>query len=260
MKKLIFAACAAISFAGFAARIDESKVNSEAAMKARDARIKQFGGLLKIEGKGHVTVFNGQKTVTDADIDAAMNTLKRFANGFRLEIKPSAGFQLADAKKRRVEDGAGVCVYVVEDPALPMSLIALEDGWGMVNVAPLKDGDPKPDVFKLRFRKEFIRVSALVFSGAVSQYQVSPLQCVTSPAGLDKVVGDDYAMDSLMGIASYLPKVGVVRDEYMTYLKACQMGLAPQPTNDIQKAVWAKVHDEKERGPANAIKIKPPKK
>ena len=251
MKRLIVMGTCAVAFAALAARVDESKVTSEAAMRARDARIRQFGGLVKVEGKGHVAVFNGQQTVRDADIESAMGTLKRFARGFRIEVKAAEGFRLATAKKFREENGAGACVYVVEDPSLPMSLIALEEGWGVVNVAPLKQDGPSEKVLGSRFRKEFIRVSALVFSGAVSQYMTSPLQSVTSVAELDKVVGDDYAMDALTGIAKHLTKVGIVRDEYLTYLSACQKGLAPQPTNDVQKAIWDKVHAL----PKNPMKI-----
>ena len=37
------------------------------------------------------------------------------------------------------------------------------------------------------------------------------------------------------------------------YRKACEEGWAPQPTNDVQKAIWDKVHAM----PTEPLKIKP---
>ena len=45
-----------------------------------------------------------------------------------------------------------------------------------------------------------------------------------------------------------------------TYLKACEEGWAPTPTNEYQKAIWEQVKADKERGPTNPIKIPMPKK
>ena len=132
-----------------------------------------------------------------------------------------------------------------------MSLVALEDGWGMVNLAPLREGAPKTEKFMQRFRKELIRITSLVFSGAKSQYMVSPLQSATSVAELDKIVGDQYGIDTLMGVVKHLPEIGVVPDQRITYREACRKGIAPSPTNDYQKAIWEKEHAV----PKNPMKI-----
>jgi len=44
----------------------------------------------------------------------------------------------------------------------------------------------------------------------------------------------------------------------VNYKKAVAEGWAPAPTNDVQKAIWDRMKAEKERGPANAVKITPP--
>jgi len=51
--------------------------------------------------------------------------------------------------------------------------------------------------------------------------------------------------------------MGMAAPKLVPYLKACQEGWAPVPTNDYQKAVWERVRSEKERGPANGLRIEP---
>lgn len=112
----------------------------------------------------------------------------------------------------------------------------------MVNLAPLREGTPSAEKFAQRFRKELIRVSSIVFSGAKSQYMVSPLQSVTSVASLDKTVGDQFGIDTMMGVVKHLPEIGVVPDQRITYREACRKGIAPAPTNEFQKVIWEKEH------------------
>ena len=51
----------------------------------------------------------------------------------------------------------------------------------------------------------------------------------------------------------YLAGMNVTPRVRVTYKKACEEGWAPAPTNDIQKAIWDKVHAM----PTAPIKIKP---
>ena len=53
--------------------------------------------------------------------------------------------------------GAGAAVFIVNDEKLPMSLVATEAGWGVLNVAALDEGK--------RFNKEFNRVLIMTFGG-----------------------------------------------------------------------------------------------
>lgn len=192
----------------------------------------------------------------DETILENVRPLVNFVHGLKVEVRP-AKFSLATAKAEREKAGAGAGVFVTEDPALPMSLVALEECWGMVNLAPLKAGAPDAAKFASRFRKELIRITSVVFSGAKSQYRTSPLQTVKSAAELDKTIGDAYGIDSLMNIVKNLPDLGIEPDKRITYMAACQQGIAPAPTNDVQKAIWDKVHSL----PTAPLKIAPePKK
>lgn len=219
--------------------------------KLRELRMRQNGGFLDVEGKGHLAVLNAQQQFGEADVTNSLEQLKAFVRGLQVKFLP-ASFSVATAKAEREKSGAGACVFLVDDPSLPMSLIALEEGWGVVNIAPLKDGNPSAEKLALRFKKEFVRVSSVVFSGCKSQYKTSPLQGVSSLAELDKTIGENYGIDTVMAIATHLPEIGVICAKKITYREACQRGIAPQPTNEYQKAIWDQVHEL----PSQPIQIK----
>ena len=247
---LLAVALCASSFA--VTRSARQPMTPEQRAKLVAARQRQTGGLVEIKGRGFLAVLNGAAGVKDAEIRESVQPVADFVRGLRIEVRP-AKFSLATAKAEREKSGAGACVFVTEDPALPMSLVALEECWGMVNLAPLRAGAPDEAKLAARFRKELIRISSVVFSGAKSQYRTSPLQTVRSVAELDRTVGDAYGIDTLMNVVKNLPDLGVEPDKRITYMAACQQGIAPAPTNDVQKAIWDKVHSL----PTAPIKIAP---
>jgi hypothetical protein len=59
---------------------------------------------------------------------------------------------------------------------------------------------------------------------------------------LDKITDLDVAMDTYVAVCQSFDSIGIVPSEYGTYQDACEMGIAPAPTNDIQRAIWEKVH------------------
>ena len=70
-------------------------------------------------------------------------------------------------------------------------------------------------------------------------------------AELDKIVGEQFGIDTMMGVVKHLPEIGVVPDQRITYREACRKGIAPAPTNEYQKAIWEKEHAV----PKNPMKI-----
>lgn len=225
-----------------AKRVSMKDMTPEQRAKLREARLRQHGGLISIKGKGHLAVLSAQKDFGHSDITNSVDQLQRFVRGVRVEFSAIDAFSIKSAKQAREKAGAGACIFLIDDPELPMSLIAIEESWGAVNIASLRDGNPSKEKFLFRFQKEFIRVSSIVFSGVKSQYKTSPLQSVRSISDLDRTIGDNYGIDTLMAIANHLPDLGVECDKQITYRQACQRGIAPQPTNEYQKAVWDAVH------------------
>lgn len=251
MKKLlIVAALIAVSCSTFAVRrVERKPMTPEQIEKLKEVRARQTGGFIELKGHGHLGVYNNvESLVSNESIEAALKQVKDFVRGLNIKLAPVA-FSFETAKTAREKDGAGACVYIVDDAKLPMSLVALEDGWGVVNIAPLKTSDKS--LFERRVTKQFIRISSIVFSGVKSQYKISPLQSVTSVAELDKTVGDKFGIDTMMAIQQHLPEIGIQRDEMITYYIACQRGIAEAPTNQYQKAIWDKFHTT----PKNPMKI-----
>ena len=253
MKRLAFSLLAmtvAMTAMGIT-KLPRKPMTEEERTKLMEVRQRQTGGFLEIKGKGYVAILNGGTEITEGTVREILKPLVDFTRGLNIEVRSVEPFVLEKAKSIREKAGAGACVFIADAPTLPMSLVALEEGWGMVNLAPLREGAPGVEKFAIRFRKELIRITSIVFSGAKSQYMVSPLQSVTSVADLDKTVGDQFGIDTMMGVVKHLPEIGVVPDQRITYREACRKGIAPAPTNDFQKAIWDKEHAV----PKNPMKI-----
>ena len=145
-------------------------------------------------------------------------------------------------------------LYIIDDEKLPMSLVTPEGRWAFVNVAPLAKGrGEKPAFLEARVKKEMARIGCMVLGGIGSAYRDNLLSLVDSPDGLDKFSDDTLPVDGPMRCQRYLLGLGVKPYRLVTYRKACEEGWAPAPTNDVQKAIWDKVHAI----PTEPIKIKP---
>ena len=72
--------------------------------------------------------------------------------------------------------------------------------------------------------------------------------------------GDAFSLAAVDEMKRLLPRVGFAPAMVATYRTACNEGWAPPPSNDVQRAIWARYLSEKERGPTNPIRILPPKK
>jgi len=107
-----------------------------------------------------------------------------------------------------------------------------------------------------RAQKEMLRAFAYLCGGFTSQYQDVLTHAVTNVRQLDFAKNVDLPIDVINRILNHLQGLGVTPYIETTYRNACRQGWAPPPVNDIQKAVWERVNAEKEKGPANAMKIK----
>ena len=235
MKKLIVVALLAVSAAYAYA---EKKVYTEEEKAAlKEKRLQKTGGIIFKEGEGKVVVVNAQSKYAAEDIERALEIFRDF---LKVTIEVQSGTWSLGTKK---PGDANVAMYLVDDASLPMSLVAMEEHWGVMNVAPLTG--------KKQFDNEFARVAIATFGSGVSQYKVSPMQSVSRPADLEDIIKAVITMDSGMSMNLNLEKIGVTKSKMTTYLKACQEGWAPAPTNDYQKAIWEQTHAI----PANPMKI-----
>lgn len=239
MKKLIFACLTAVSLCAVAA--DEGLSESEKEAKkaaAKQRMMEKTGGLIEKAGTGKLVVVNCQQKYATADVAAKADQLNKVLR-VGMETKDGS-WKFGD----KVPEGANAAIYVVDDPTLPMTLIATEACWGVLNVSQLDT--------PARFNKAFARTAIMTFGGGVSQFKGSPMQTVTKPEDLDKIVSEGVTFDAMQSIMRNLQAIGVTQAKKTTYRKAVMEGWADQPTNDYQKVIWEEVHAK----PTNPMKIK----
>ena len=228
----------------------------------QEARLAAQGGMV-VQWPRDAGVFmfvNAQRRVAQ---DALSVCVGRLRDEFGIDMRVSQGrapdVRAAGGEKARL--GAKGAIWVVDEPALPVILAAAEDGWGMLNVAPLLDGVPSGEVAGIRVTRELNRLFGLL-NGCCSTMMIP--QCVMRPvhtvAGLDTLMTSSFSPESYTKISTFMKEAGYLTARRNTYYGACLEGWAPAPTNDIQRTVWERVRADRERGPSNPIKIEPPKK
>lgn len=229
MKATGLAILALLSITAASALAAEKKTYTEAEKAAlREKRLQRTGGSIMKPGEGKVVIVNAQGKYASDDIERGLGMFREFLN-VAMEVR-SGKWSFGD---KRPSD-ANVAVYVVDSAELPMSLVAMEEHWGVVNVSRLEGGR--------QFENEFARVVIATLGAGVSQYKVSPMRPISKPSDLDEIIKPTITMDSGMSMNLNLAKIGVTKTKMTTYLKACEEGWAPQPTNEYQKAIWEKVH------------------
>ncbi len=222
-----------LSAAAFAQGQNDPKLSYE-------ERIARAGGEVLKPGtfSGKVSIVNQQKRIPDLDCSAVA---ARFAEATRCNI-------VAD-------DGANAVVklYVIDDPKEPVVLLAPEDHWGRLNIAKMVGDLPseraRERFFASRARKMMLKSLSLLIGGGSSQFPGNVMNVATI-RDLDQCQ-ESIPIDMADNYIAYLKAIGVTQAEKTTYRKACREGWAPAPTNDVQKAIWDKVHAV----PATPMKI-----
>ena len=216
--------------------------------QARERRakmnMKRFGGMIRKPGSAHgkVVFLNAQRTVSRADVKPALDVIEERIHPI-LEWKESDGPVKAhnptDALKSA---GADIGVVLVEDADSAGLITAPECGWAVVNVAALGDADCPRERLAHRVRIEALRAFALVGGAAFMQRdQIVMRPDIMVAKDLDMIKEENYGIDVAYAISGGLPRRGVTPWLETTYKKACEEGWAPEPTNDVQRAIWEKV-------------------
>ena len=206
--------------------------------KLSQLQMKHFGGYIKDTRKQHgeIAIVNAQSAADKAWFQPVITEVNKLV---KLAIVVKDGtFDLA---KPEVQGNA--CVFVVDDPKLPMSLFASESRWSMVNVAPLKSGEgAKPQFFQARVQKAVMRQLAFLMGAANSQYPGNLTRCITKAEDYDQFAHFRLPVDILGKFERYVEGYDVTPYALVPYKKAVQEGWGPQPTNEFQKAIWESVH------------------
>ena len=211
-------------------------------------RYQRNGPMLSVPGvaSGKIVYVNAATKRVPAkwlDDNAAV-----FREGTQIKIEIAEGaFEFPNPK---IVGSASL--FVVDDENLPSLLAAPEARWVMVNVAPLAKGaGEKPAFFAARVQKELTRGFSLLAGAQCSNYPKSLMGCITKPEELDTFLDCRLPVDIPARFRGYVEGYGIKPDQKVSYRKACEEGWAPQPTNDVEKAVWSDVH----KLPEKPIKI-----
>ena len=251
-------ALVAVSFTSLAS----AQMGSVPAAAMKDGKLRRmyeqrFGGIAVQQGskQGCIGFVNAQSKIPTSEIIKVVSNLKKL---FSQDMRIHSG-KVKELPNRKEVESAGltIAVFAVDDPSLPTLLAAPEERWSLVNVAKIDKGLPKGPVATTfianRFRAELMRAFSLVAGGASSQYP-NNIHTATDLAQLDSMDADALTMDVVMRCQNHLlNNLKIKPERVVSYRMAVQEGWAPAPTNDIQKAIWDKVHAM----PTAPIKIKP---
>lgn len=213
-------------------------------MSRREYGYKRFGGRLE-----HPQSLKGRMTVCNAQSRISAEALEGFLRGTRTlidinaEVSPGAGAKVETAPARMKELGAQAAIFVVDDPSYPPVLFSPDGKWVICNTAGLEG--PQAEI---RAKKRFLKAFAYLCGAGDSSYGSKIMRPAPAPQDLDKVEDPQIPVDIAARFREYLKDCGITQRMSVTYLRACEEGWAPPPTNDVQRAIWDKV---------NAAKAKP---
>ena len=223
--------------------------------RARENYERKSGGIIRKQNsaKGAVLIVNAQGRVSRKDLDAALRHIDETVHPI-LEYRDAKDIKAANPKADIERLGGKVGVVIVDVPDAPALTVAPEEGWAIVNVRALAVDNPPVEVLATRTRKELLRAFALACGCSfMARGQIVVREGLHTAKDLDTIPIEEYGVDVLMTLGRSLPSYGVMPWIETTYKKACQEGWAPAPTNDVQKAIWDRVHEL----PTEPIKIKP---
>ena len=237
----------ALTFALAALTVMADAAQPAAKKPHRKFHRKPTGGLLLREApKSYICVRDRQTAFKPEEIDAAIS---KIARGLTMAIRRID----ADAKPDDCK------VEIVLEDVLKAGgadrtiLAAPEQGWAtLATVWLAKDADTE-DIRARRLHLELMRAVGMAMGVGVSMYQPCVMTSVRGIKDVDAIQLDTPGPEGINNFEKGAVTFGVDRLKLTTYRMACQEGWAPAPTNDIQKAIWKKVHEL----PSSPLKIKP---
>ena len=228
-------------------------------IKARDARVMQkTGGFLLQKASGPQLLLVDARERPSGAVDEVARLYKLGAHlDSNVEKTPRGTKDAYDFAKEMSDARKPLMTLVVFDgnPTFPALAVYPEERIGLVNADRLKGGDD-PAAPEVRVAKEVWRAMGFISGVGFSQYENDMMQPYYTLKELD---GNIHAYIQPMNMAKmgkFWKRFGVKKEARIPYLVAVQEGCAPAPTNDVQKAIWDKVHAL----PTEPIKIKPEEK
>lgn len=254
MKSLVMALVALAAFVGYAEDKEDLSNLTPAERKARHERLvmENHGGYVTQKGTpaGSIVIINAQKKVPSSTFNISESKLLRRLESVVKVIEGESATvgTVADLKKKYKADFA---LFIVEDPTLPPSIVAVEAQWAIMNITPLTRGAANDKNIAIRAKNEFARVFSLLCGGMSSQFNAPLTNDIKTVRDLDFCV-EELPVDVSARLVGYLDHRGVRPEKKVFYRKACEEGWAAQPTNDFQRVIWEEYHSK----PTEPMRIK----
>jgi hypothetical protein len=241
-KIIIYIMVAIMSITAFAAESAQKKRVRLTPEERAARRYRRNGGNIEKPISGNYIAIVNPKLVTRNQLDKAVSSIR--------ELLP---FQFKQISSMTEADNKAVMkIELVSEDSLDTLTIYPERPGAKINISALKKDSPDENKFALRFTKQIWRALsfALGAGNSVSMFS-SVMKPVTSLRDLDRLKTENAAPDGFNQMLEMANKIKLERQGVYTYRQACIEGWAPAPTNDIQKAIWDKVHAT----PKNPMKI-----
>ena len=212
---------------------------------------KKYGGMVTKpnSSKGRIVIVNSQNEVP---LDVLTEALEQFKLSLRVdfEVQSYYGMPVLPTDARSKFNANAVIVVKNEEPQATLAVFP-DQNYAEINLRPLFNVAPTNEISRARVQKELIRAVAYVCGAASSPRPESLTGNISSLKDLDAIPNHQLPPDIVKRLQTHLPQMGVTPVTRATYLKACQEGWAPAPTNDIQRAIWNEVR----KLPTKPIKI-----
>ena len=253
MRKFLSLGCALAAVAAYAAPNGGQKPAADVAAKKAEF-YKNTGGLIRRpnSGSGKVVFVNAQGRFKASDLQSLASKL---SDSLRIDIEVIPGrdvnFGNAAGLIKAAKAPSGVIAAEL-DASMPELIVVPDKGYSIVNIAAFPG-----DASVKYFQKQLARGFAASSGAMTSQYPLTLMSAFENSKKLEALPVDELPVDVVMRVKNALKLNGVAPYSITTYKHACREGWAHQPTNEVERAIWKEMHDAKERGPINAIKIQP---
>ena len=136
MKNMLMTIIASCTLCAYAAEKTTDATLPDVDREAKKAAAKQkmlekTGGLLDRPATGKIAIVNCQKKIP---ADIVQSKVEQLGKVLRVPVESLAGDWKMGAA---LPNGANAALYVVDDASLPISLVAPEAQWGVLNVSQL---------------------------------------------------------------------------------------------------------------------------
>lgn len=268
LKFLVLASlCATVAFAqeGGEAKQDGPKIvlRDDHKAEARDERLRENGGYIDVIPAGPSITIADARKVPDATVPSrvkgVVNGMLKLAASNEVVKLEEKGCPFSKAVELRKRSKALMVIMLTncgeDKPAL---VVFPEERVALVNADRAAQFTTGEDA-NLRLVKECWRGIGFIGGAGYAMNDASVMQPIGSSLELDTVTWQVVHPTALNQMNKFFRKYGAERGRRTTYLRACEQGWAPAPTNDAQKAIWEKVKAEKEaKAKAEAAKAAPP--